>query len=644
MAKKKNKNLKKSTQSKAKSTSSSKSSLSKYLPLALIATVIGFLLYANTFQHEWALDDFSVIKENWVTQQGFGGIGTHLTHSYRHGYGTGFGTLYRPLSPVMFAMEWGMFPDNPSFMHFVNVLFYALTGFVMFFTLARVLKNYNIFLPFAATVLFMAHPLHTESVANIKGRDDIMGLFFVLLPIYWLWEYLRKADVKWFALSLISFFLGVLSKESSVTFVAVIPLMMYLFTKTDIAKIGKLTSGYLILSLLFIFIRAQVLGGGTFDIDPSPLDNVLESANGFMEQKATAFSILGTYSKLLFLPHPLVCDAGYNQMPITTFADWRAILSLVVHGGLGIFALLNLSKRKILSFSILFYILTFSITSNIVFNIGTAYAERLLYVPVLGFALAVSYGLLKLLKLEEGRDSKFSLSSFFNKNKIAIALLAIVTVAFSFKTIDRNGAWKDSFTLYDTDATTSPECAKLQYHYGLELSKRGQELQGEEQGAMMNKARETFEKAVAIYPKYHDAYSQLGLWHYRLSATNSAQRVELREKAIEYYNKGIEYKPNNARAYNNLGIIYFEKGNEAQAQGNAAVAKANLDKAKEVYEKAVKYNPRYVDALRNLGVVYALRKQFPQAINYFEKGLQYATTKEQKDVLNQYLNSARQGK
>ena len=80
-------------------------SLKKYLPLALIVGALGFVLYVNTFQHEWALDDFSVIKENFVTQKGFGGIGTHLTHSYRYGYGAGFGTLYRPLTPVMFAIE-----------------------------------------------------------------------------------------------------------------------------------------------------------------------------------------------------------------------------------------------------------------------------------------------------------------------------------------------------------------------------------------------------------------------------------------------------------------------------------------------------------------------------------------------------------
>jgi hypothetical protein len=290
MSKKKDKKPVKATLKTGKKTSSH-FSLRKYLPLAIIVGLLGFVLYANTIQHEWALDDFSVIKENFVTQKGFAGIGTHLTHSYRYGYGAGFGTLYRPLTPVMFAMEWQFFPDNPSFMHFVNVLFYALTGVLLFFTLARVFKKYNLILPFAAAVIFMIHPLHTESVANIKGRDDIMGFFFFLLAVYWLWDYLSKSNVKWLALSLGSFFLAIMAKESSVTYVAVFPLLIYFFTKTSLEKNLKLSAGYLAVSLVFIAILSTVLGKTIGTGNTSILDNVLVSADNFVEQKATAFLI-----------------------------------------------------------------------------------------------------------------------------------------------------------------------------------------------------------------------------------------------------------------------------------------------------------------------------------------------------------------
>ena len=634
MSKRKDKKSAKSTSKAIKKTTSS-FSLKKYLPLAIIVAVLGFVLYANTITHEWALDDFSVIKENFVTQKGFAGIGTHLTHSYRYGYGAGFGTLYRPLTPVMFAMEWQFFPDNPSFMHFVNVLFYALTGGLLFFTLARVFKNYNLMLPFAAAVIFMIHPLHTESVANIKGRDDIMGFFFFLLTVYWLWDYLKKSDMKWLALSLASFFLAIMAKESSVTYVAVFPLLIYFFTKTPLEKNLKLSGGYLVVALIFIAILRAVLGKTIGTENTSILDNVLVSTDNFVEQKATAFLILGRYLKLLFFPHPLVSDAGYSQIPLTSFGDWKALLSFLIHAGLGVWALMNVKRKSVFAFGILFYIFTLSITSNLVFNIGTSYAERLLYVPVLGFSIALAYGLMKLFGLEEGRSKDFEIGSFFKRNNVVLGLLGVVVLLFSFKTIDRNTAWKDSFTLYDTDIQTSPECGKLLYHYSLELSKKGLTLEGDEQSAMMNKAKTVLEKAVEVYPKYSDAHARLGWWY---------NKAGFNEKAEEHYNLAIQYNLNNAKAYNNLGVIYFEKSAKERAKGNLAGANAELEKAKGVYQKAVEKNPRYVDGWQNLGVIHAMRKQFPDAIKYFEKAKEFAVDQTQIEILNKYLESARQGK
>jgi tetratricopeptide (TPR) repeat protein len=634
MSKKKDKKSGKLALKKGDKTSSG-FSLKKYLPLAIIVGLLGFVLYANTIQHEWALDDFSVIKENFVTQQGFAGIGTHLTHSYRYGYGAGFGTLYRPLTPVMFEMEWQMFPDNPNFMHFVNVLFYALTGVLLFFTLSRIFKSYNLILPFTAAVVFMIHPLHTESVANIKGRDDIMGFFFFLLAVYWLWDYLSKSNVKWLALSLGSFFLAIMAKESSVTYVAVFPLLIHFFTKTSLEKNLKLSGGYLAVSLVFIAMLSTILGKTIGTDNTSILDNVLVSADNFVQQKATAFLILGRYLKLLFFPHPLVSDAGYSQIPLTSFGDWKVLLSFVIHVGLAVWAMLNIKRKSVFSFGILFYILTLSITSNLVFNIGTSYAERLLYVPVLGFSIVVAYSLMKIFKLEERRSKGFGMGSFFKKNIGVLGFLGVVVFLFSFKTIDRNAAWKDSYTLYDTDIKISPECGKLLYHYSLELSKKGLTLAGDDQSEMMNKAKTVLEKAIEVYPKYSDAHARLGWWF---------NKAGFNDKAEEHYNLAIQYNQSNAKAYNNLGVIYFEKSAAERAKGNLVGAKAELQKAKGVYEKAVEKNPRYVDGWQNLGVIYAMQKQFPDAIKYFEKAKEFAIDVKQVETLNNYLDSARQGK
>src|ERR1039457_1130018 len=168
----------------------------KYLPLMIIV-VFTFILYANTFTNDYALDDLIVINGNAFTKKGFSGLGEIFSYDSF----TGFfgkqkklvaGGRYRPLSMATFAIEYGFFKDfKPGFSHFLNVLFYAITGILLFLILSRLikpqknkLKQWHLGIPFIATLLFLAHPLHTEVVANIKGRDEIFALMFSLLTVW----------------------------------------------------------------------------------------------------------------------------------------------------------------------------------------------------------------------------------------------------------------------------------------------------------------------------------------------------------------------------------------------------------------------------------------------------------------------------
>ena len=93
---------------------------------AIFTFSIAFILYANTFQHSWVLDDYGVFKDNIFVTKGIDGYNDILTKTYRHGSGHYTDNLYRPVSQLMFATEWEISPDNPGLSHFVNVLFYAL--------------------------------------------------------------------------------------------------------------------------------------------------------------------------------------------------------------------------------------------------------------------------------------------------------------------------------------------------------------------------------------------------------------------------------------------------------------------------------------------------------------------------------------
>ena len=593
---------------KVKQSTSQKVQLKKPLPnrnlliqLAVFLAFFAFAIYVNTIGHDYALDDASAISANYVTKQGISGIPTIFTEHYRFGYWNSPGTLYRPMPLAMFAVEWQIAPDSPGFYHFMNVLLYALTAFLLFWTLCKVIPKYSPVLPFLATLLFITHPVHVEVVANIKSRDEILSFLFCVSAVYFLWKYLKLKEKKWLAFSLFSYLIAMFSKENAITFLAIFPLLMYFFSKRSLSNIMTNSALFVIPVAIYLMARISVLGALNGEKTLAPLlDNFLAGAPDMSTRLASAFLMVGKYLMTLVFPHPLGSDFGYNQIPLTNWGDWRVIITLLVIGGAIFYALKGIKNKSIPSFSILYFIITFSIFSNILILIGSSYGDRFMYFPSFGFALVLAYLILQTFKVDFKKRTN-SIASFFKDYQMPLMLGVVIALAYSFKTIDRNKVWYDSFSLYDNDIAIAPNSAKLNYHYGLELNKKGlAEKDPNKKGPLMNKAFQHFAKAAEIFPDYHDAYGQMGLMHYR---NKSYQR------AMENYEKSISLKPNNATVYSNMGIIYFEQG--------------NLQKAKEVYEKAVKLDPRFVDARRNLGSVYAQLKQFDQAIFHFNEALKY---------------------
>ncbi|MCC6723106.1 MAG: DUF1736 domain-containing protein, partial [Saprospiraceae bacterium] len=479
-------------------------------PLAVLIAAFSFLLYVNTIGHDYVLDDFSVIKENFITKRGFEGIPDLWKYHSRHGYWNSPGELYRPIPMTMFAIEWQLAPDKPSFSHFMNILLYALSGALLFVTLARWMQAYSILLPLLGTLFFMAHPVHVEVVANIKSRDEIMMFGFATLSLWFLHKHITTNKLGALIASLLSYTLALFSKENAVTFVAIVPLMLYFFTKSDFKKIALTTLPYLLPAILFILVRKAVIGSLTNPGETYKLDNILVAAKG-ADYYANAFLLLGKYLWTLIVPYPLSSDFGFNQIPLTTWADWRVLVSFLAWIGIGVLGILGLRKRSLWSFAILFFLINFSIFTNLFVTIGTSFGDRLLYAASPGFALALALGLMKIFKLDLSFAQR-NAQDLMQRSKGLMAAAAVILIAYSMLTFSRNMAWKDSYTLYETDIERSPNSAKLNFHYGLEIVQKGlKATDPQQQKAYYERARKQFEHAIEVYPEYHDAYSQLGL-------------------------------------------------------------------------------------------------------------------------------------
>lgn len=602
----------------------------------IIIFLFSFLLYGNTIPNDYALDDAIVITQNDFTKKGVYGISDILSTELFTGFfgvqkNLVMGGRYRPLSVITFAVEYEFFGQNPHISHFFNILFFALSCIVLFLILKKILQKYDsdkwyLSLPFIATLLFAAHPLHTEVVANIKGRDEIFTLLGSLLALYYTIKYLDSNKLKYLLFSFVSFFLALSSKENAITFVLVIPLTVYYFTKHSFKRNIVSVIPLVASTVLYLVIRQLVIGSTSTDI-PSELMNDSFLGATISDKYATITYTLGYYIRLLFVPYPLTFDYYPYMIPIISWADPRAFISLIIHLVLIYFAFKGLKNKTLFSYSIWFYAITFSLTTNILFPIGTFMSERFMYTPSIAFVIILGY--LIIVKV----PAWFKKSD--NSKTIITAFAGLFLVLFSFKTISRNMEWKDDFTLFTTDVHASTNSAKSNCSAGGKLieeaTKKGNESL---KNQYLTQAIEYLNKSVKIHPTYADALLLLGNAHFEYNRdfeevwkayrkiliqnpdyekvhSNLAimfNKVDTPDVKIRLYEEVYKLAPNRYDVNYELGTTYGKKKNI-------------LDKAIFYLENAYKIDPNRPEIYKDLGVGYGLSQNYPKALEFLEKAV-----------------------
>jgi Tfp pilus assembly protein PilF len=497
-------------------------------------------------------------------------------------------------------MEWKWSDGNPHFYHSVHVLLYAFTCALLFLTLYRLMKP-NYLVPLIASLLYTFHPLHTEVAANIKSADEVLSLLFLLLSLICLKEYLDKNRRWGLPLMGASFFLALLSKESSITYVAVVPLVVYFFSnKPTLSKYAISTGVMAMVAVLYIMIHLSVVGKMSLANVPV-VDNSLNATDNWLYKRFTAIYILGLYLKLLFFPHPLSCDYSYNTIPIVdTPAHPGFLLSLLAHIALVGVAVWLFRKKSVISFGILFYIITLSIGSNLVTIIGTNMAERLVFIPSLGFALIIAELAVRLFKVPSTQFTGWS--KMAKSTPLLFVALAVVLGAYAMKTMERNKDWHSVSTLFNADVKTVPNSAHmLMYHAGMITNEDSLNAKTPEaQQQTLDVAIKEMDRALEIYEPFPDIHNNLGKCYKRLGNF---------DMAIKHFNRAIELANTNSTFYNNLGTVYF--------------AQMKYDLAEKEFKLAVEKNGErcYPDALSNLGSVYGTYGELYRARNVMDTAM-----------------------
>lgn len=597
----------------------------------LFIFLLSFLLYANTLTHDYTQDDAIVIYDNEFTTQGIAGIPAILKYDTFRGFfkvegkdQLVAGGRYRPLTLLMFAVEVELFGQNPFIGHLVNILLYGLIGVILYSLLLQlgIAEGKKVrwwadnttqvyFLALVTTVLFIVHPIHTEAVANIKGRDEIVTLLGSLAAVYFSFKAFYGKKPLFHLLTGTLFFLALLSKENAITFLAVAPLSYFVFTKASFSKIALQSLPFFVGAILFLMIRSSIvelsLGGEpTLELMNNPFVKV--EGNNYVhftlgEKMATIFYTLGHYVQLLIFPHPLTHDYYPRHIDIVSFAHPKVILSILLYLGMAIYALIRLPKKDLISYGILFYLATISIASNIVFPIGTTMSERFAFMPSIGFCWIIAVLLYRWSKWRSHSKKRWD----FRQLYLPLMIIGAISLFFSIKTISRNTVWKDNYTLFTTDIKTSTNSAKLRNAAaGETIAKAVDEKNATRKNQMLLTAEQHLQAAIKIHPNYKNAYLQLG------NVNNYLQQFD---NAIKYYEQALQIDPNYQDAVNNLGITYRDAGRYYGEQ------KQDIQNSIKYLSKAYDMRPSEYETARLLGIAYAMGGNPTKAIEFFQKAV-----------------------
>jgi tetratricopeptide (TPR) repeat protein len=411
--------------------------------LLLGVILLAMLAYSNSFHAPFLLDNNETIlldtRVHAATSENLDAI---LGRPYYQAILAG---LYRPLTTLSFLFNYAVLGNGPEpngyhwfnfWLHAVNIVLVYLLGLALFEEIPAAL---------ALSALWGLHPVLTEAVTNIVGRADAMAAFGVLAALLCYRASLRSEGslrFAWIAAIALVTGIGMCSKESAVVAIAVIALYDWTFERT--APWRSRAIGYAAVALpalAFFIARARVMG--RFPAGPFPYtDNPLLGAN-FLVSRLTAVKIIGKYLGLLVWPARLAPDYSFREIPVAI--DAKAIAALIVCLGAMALAIWSWRRHKPLFFAILFFFVTLAPMSNVFMLIGSIMGERFLYLPAVGFAAAVVYGLREIV-------------ARVPRSRTAVAVtLAVVLVAFASRAYARNRDWLDGRQFWRSAVEVVPD-------------------------------------------------------------------------------------------------------------------------------------------------------------------------------------------
>lgn len=495
----------------------------------LIIFVLGWLLYGQTLFFDFTyFDDQSLILENYNIVSRPENIGEIFLNDV---FFDSAKFYYRPLLNLSLMLDMNIGGALPVVFHFSNVLIHILAALLVFFLFKRL--KYQEPLAFFLSLFFLFHPVLTQAVAWIPGRNDSLLALLTLAAFLSFLSFKDRPRLSAYLAYLFFFLLALFTKESAV-FLPFLVIFYFLAVERKVVAIRDrwlLVAGSAALMLIWFLLRLLALNGPGL---------TLELALSSLSQNLPA--LLVSLGKTL-LP--------FNLSVLPILADAKIIYGLIVTPLLLVALFFSRQKRSALiifgfSWFLLFLLPSFIRPSTID---TPDFLEHRLYLPLIGFLIILA-------------ELDFVKNLDFKKKSLRFVLLIILLflAACSWRQIQN---FRDRLTFWEAAAAGSPHSSLAQRNLGVMYYLSDD----------WERAEKYYRRSLALKENERMAHNNLGVIYLNQGSYGRAEKEFYQELAVN---------PNYDKALFNLGDLYYRK--------------KDFSRANDFFQAALQVNPRYYEA------------------------------------------------
>ena len=515
------------------------------LIVCIVLTILTLVVFWQVNQYDFVFDDLAYVTGNSHVQSGI------TLDGFSWAFSTTDSEFWHPLTWLSLMFDYQLYGLNAGGYHLTNRILHILSTLLLFWLFCRMTGA--IWKSAFVAALFALHPLHVESVAWIAERKDVLSGFFWMLTLCLYVYYTEKPAIKRYLLVLFSFVCALMSKPMVVT----LPVIMILLDYWPLGRFQSHKSNLILWQLkekIPFFIFSIIISIITLYAQYKPFVKHFS----FYSRIANAPVSFVTYLEKTFWPHDMAVFYPFSiQIPV-----WQVVGSILLIIVISIAVVAMMKRMPYLFVGWLWYAITLLPVIGIIQVGDFAMADRYHYLPSIGIAVMLAWGVPLLFPHEDMRKKILCPAVI-----IALAILAVLTW-------QQCGYWKNNTTLFSNALQVTKDNYLAHNNLGLTLFTEGN----------TEEAIYHYNKAIRIKTDYTYAYNNRGVAYNKLGQY---------QRAIEDYNESIRLKPHYADVYKNRGSAYFKL--------------AQYQRAIDDYSEAIHLKPDYIDVYINRGLAYSMQ-------------------------------------